>query len=255
MKSKKITTVVVFAVMCCSILFAAEAKKNEKSAQSADTLVLTFTPGLGLSATAATSGFGTISITQFDLGFHAAMLGIPKVAQDSWLKNLTPMLNIDLGIAGKLSVNGKSTPNAKTSAVLFQMSALCGYTFQPVKNLFLTPAGGFGFSAGSAKEEYTHITEIAGTPPVLSPVPPYNVIVPGKPAQKIENKIENTFKIGTFSLPFFFGLKYFFTNLIGIELTLIDTLNFGTVLTSPAGSFQNTFVLKVGPTFRLGMKI
>ena len=234
MKSKKITTVVVFAVMCCSILFAAEAKKNEKSAQSADTLVLTFTPGLGLSATAATSGFGTISITQFDLGFHAAMLGIPKVAKDSWLNNLTPMVNIDLGIAGKLSVGGERDKNAKTRAVLFQMSALCGYTFKPITNLYLTPAAGLGFSAGSAKTSST-------------------VIIDEDTGEKYTQ--EDVFKIGTFSLPLFFGLKYFLTDLVGIELTLIDTLNFGTVLTSPAGSFQNTFVLKVGPTFRLGMKI
>ena len=232
MKSKKITTVVVFAVMCCSILFAAEAKENEKSAQAADTLVLTFTPGLGLSATAAPSSFGTMSITQFDLGFHAAMLGIPKVAKDSWLNNLTPMVNIDLGIAGKLSVSGaERDKNTKTSAVLFQMSALCGYTFKPITNLYLTPAAGLGFSAGSVKELVTY--EYFG----------------------VKSIHENVFKIGTFSLPLFFGLKYFFTDLIGIELTLIDSLNFGTVLTTPLGSFQNTFVLKVGPTFRLGMKI
>ena len=231
MKSKKITAIAVLAVMCCSILLAAQAKKNEKSAQSADTLILTFTPGLGLSATAATSGFGTISITQFDLGFHAAMLGIPKVAKDSWLNNLTPMVNIDLGIAGKPSIGGESDKNAKTSALLFQMSALYGYTFKPITNLYLTPAVGLGFSAGSVKGSETYET--------------YN----GKYTQTY------TLGIGTFSLPFFFGLKYFFTDIVGIELALIDSLNFGTVLTSPLGNFQNTFVLKVGPTFRLGMKI
>ena len=194
--------------MCCSTLFAAEEKKNAKSVKSADTLVLTLTPGLGLSATAAPSVVGTLSITQFDLGFHAAIIGIPKVAKDSWLNNLTPMVNIDLGMGGKLSFFGATM---KTSAFLFQMSALCGYTFKPVKNLYLTPAAGLGFSAGSST--------------------------------------------ATFSLPFFFGLKYFFTDLIGIELTLIDTLNFGAVLTSPFGRFQNTFVIKVGPTFRLDLKV
>ena len=212
MKSKKtIAVLMVLAVMCCSTLFAAEAKKKAKSA---DNLVFTLTPGLGLSATAATSGVGTVSIAQFDLGFHAAMLGIPKVAKDSWLNNLTPMVNIDLGIGGKLSFpreDSNSDSKIKTTAVLFQMSALCGYTFKPVKNLYLTPAAGLGFSAGSST--------------------------------------------ATFSLPFFFGLKYFFTDLIGIELTLIDTLNFGAVLTSPFGRFQNTFVIKVGPTFRLDLKV
>ena len=232
MKSKKtIAVLMVLTVMCCSTLFAAEAKKNAKSA---DNLVFTLTPGLGLSATAATSGAGNMSIAQFDLGFHAAMLGIPKVAKDSWLNNLTPMVNIDLGIGGKLSFAGKdsnSDSKIKTTAVLFQMSALCGYTFKPVKNLYLTPAAGLGFSAGSVKTKETikifDETEI----------------------------IDETYTIGTFSLPFFFGLKYFFTDLIGIELTLIDTLNFGRVLTSPFGSFQNTFVIKVGPAFRLGMKV
>lgn len=232
MKSKKIIAVLmVLTVMCCGTLFAAEAKKNAKSA---DNLVFTLTPGLGLSATAATSGAGNMSIAQFDLGFHAAMLGIPKVAKDSWLNNLTPMVNIDLGIGGKLSFPGEDSntdSKIKTTAVLFQMSALCGYTFKPVKNLYLTPAAGLGFSAGSVKTKETikifDETEI----------------------------IDETYTIGTFSLPFFFGLKYFFTDLIGIELTLIDTLNFGRVLTSPFGNFQNTFVIKVGPTFRLGMKV
>lgn len=233
MKSKKIIAMAVLAVMCCSILFAAEAKKNEKRAKSADNLVLTFTPGLGLSATSATSGFGNISITQFDLGFHAAMLGIPKVAKDSWLNNLTPMINIDLGMAGKLLIGGESNKNEKTRAVLFQMSVLCGYTFKPITNLYLTPAVGLGFASGSVKTSTVIINEYTG--------------------EKYTE--EDTFKTGAFSLPFFFGLKYFFTDLIGIELTLIDSLNFGTVLTSPFGNFQNTFVLKVGPIFRLGMKI
>ena len=232
MKSKKIIAVLmVLTVMCCSTLFAAEAKKNAKSA---DNLVFTLTPGLGLSATAATSGAGNMSIAQFDLGFHAAMLGIPKVAKDSWLNNLTPMVNIDLGIGGKLSFPGEDSntdSKIKTTAVLFQMSALCGYTFKPVKNLYLTPAAGLGFSAGSVETSVTYKLD------------------------ENEYTERDTYKIGTFSLPFFFGLKYFFTDLIGIELTLIDTLNFGRVLTSPFGSFQNTFVIKVGPTFRLGMKV
>ena len=235
MKSKKtIAVLMVLAVMCCSTLFAAEAKKNRKSAKSTDSTVVTFTPAIGLSTTTATSSFGNISMPQFDLGFHAVMLGIPKVAKDSWLNNLTPMVNIDLGIGGKLSFprEGSNTDSKiKTTAVVFQMSALCGYTFKPVKNLYLTPAAGLGFSAGSVKTKETI-----------------------KIFDETETR-EETYTIGTFSLPFFFGLKYFFTDLIGIELTLIDTLNFGRVLTSPFGSFQNTFVIKVGPTFRLGMKV
>ena len=232
MKSKKtIAVLMVLTVMCCSTLFAAEAKKKAKSA---DNLIFTLTPGLGLSATAATSGVGTVSIAQFDLGFHAVMLGIPKVAKDSWLNNLTPMVNIDLGIGGKLSFpreDSNTDSKIKTTAVVFQMSALCGYTFKPVKNLYLTPAAGLGFSAGSVKTKETI-----------------------KIFDETETR-EETYTIGTFSLPFFFGLKYFFTDLVGIELTLIDTLNFGRVLTSPFGSFQNTFVIKVGPTCRLGMKV
>jgi len=235
MKSKKtIAVLMVLAVMCYSTLFAAEAKKNRKSAKSTDSTVVTFTPAIGLSTTTATSSFGNISMLQFDLGFHAAMLGIPKVAKDSWLNNLTPMVNIDFGIAGKLLFpgEGKNTDSKiKTRAFLFQMSALCGYTFKPVKNLYLTPAAGLGFSAGSVKTKETI-----------------------KIFDETET-IEETYKIGTFSLPFFFGLKYFFTDLIGIELTLIDTLNFGRVLTSPFGKFQNTVVIKVGPTFRIGLKV
>ena len=125
---------------------------------------------------------------QFDLGFHAAMFGIPKVAKDSWLNNLTPMVNIDLGIAGKLSFPGEdrnTDSKIKTRAFLFQMAALCGYTFKPVKNLYLTPAAGLGFSAGSVKTKETI---------------------------KIfyeKETIHETYIIGTFSLPFFFGLNTF----------------------------------------------
>ena len=221
MKLKKtITAVVVFAVMCCSALFAAEAKKSSKSSQSTNGLGFTVTPAIGLSVTSSTGNvFGTsirYSLIQFDMGVHAAMLGIPGVSKDSWLSNLTPMINIDLGIAGKLSSEGGSV---KTGGALFHMSALCGYTFKPIKNLYITPAAGLGFSAGSI-------------------------------TLKAEGIELERFRTGAFSLPLYAGLKYFFTDLIGIELTLIDTLNFGTVLTSPWGSFQNTFIIKVGPSFR-----
>ncbi|MGP1594980.1 MAG: DUF2715 domain-containing protein [Treponema sp.] len=228
MKSKKIITGFVLLALICSTVFAAETKKSAKSTKSDHAVVITLTPAIGLSATAASSPIGTISILQFDAGFHAALLGIPKAAKGSWLTNLTPMINIDFGMGGKLSGGGETSSNAKTQAILFQMSALCGYTLKPVKNLYLTPAAGLGFSAGSVKTKYTY--EIAGE----------------------KQTIAYVYKTGTFSIPLFFGLKYFFTDLVGIEVAVIDTLNFGTVITSPYSSFQNTFVMKVGPSFKIG---
>ena len=233
MKSKKITAMVVLAVMSCSILFAAEAKKDAKKQDQAisDRLEFTLTPALGVSQV-----FG-FSLTQFDIGFHAAMLGLPNPAKE-WYRNLMYIVNIDLGIGGKLKIY----PNDKTdSAVLFRMSVLCGYSFKPVKNLYLTPAFGLGFTAGSIKT-----TSTIETPAIGSPSNPYYYI----PAQKTE--VKNVYKLGGLCLAYYFGIKYFFTDLIGIEATFIDTM---TIPITSGTSFSNTLVFKVGPTFKLGMKV
>lgn len=189
-------------------------------------------PALGVSAGGVGYGF---PLTQFDLGFHAAMLGLPTPTK-AWHSKLTPMVNIDLGIGGKLKL--RSNPNGKTdSAVLFQMSVLCGYTFKPITNLYLTPAAGIGFSAGSVKTTTTVTTpDVSGTS-----------------TQTQNSEVKNVYKLGGFSFAWYFGIKYFFTDLIGIEATLIDTL---TLSFNPVGSGSgNTLVFKVGPTFRLGMKV
>ena len=232
MKNKKtITAIVLLLVMCCISLFAADEKKEVKSAEPANTAVFTLTPALGLSAATAKSDVIDISIAQFDLGFHAAMLGIPKAAKDSHLNNLTLMVNIDLGVGGTPSVRGESGCEYTGTVVLFQMSALCGYTFKPVTNLYLTPAAGLGFSVSSVNGSQT--------------------CTGGSWSSEWSLKLKGS----AFSLPIFFGLKYFFTDRVGIELTLIDTINFGTMHSWLSFSYtQNIFVLKVGPTFRLGMK-
>lgn len=234
MQNKKMTAIAVLAVMSCSILFAAEAKKDAKKQDKAasDRLEFALTPALGISAGGVGYGF---PLTQFDLGFHAAMLGLPKPTK-AWHSKLTPMVNIDLGIGGKLKL--RSNPNGKTdSAVLFQMSVLCGYTFKPITNLYLTPAAGIGFSAGSVKTTTTVTTpDVSGTS-----------------TQTQNSEVKNVYKLGGFSFAWYFGIKYFFTDIIGIEATLIDTL---TLSFNPVGSGSgNTLVFKVGPTFPLGMKV
>lgn len=197
-RQKVITALLVIAVVSCSTLFAAEAD-NAKNVKSTGDSVVTLTPAAGLSATS----FNGVSAFQFDIGFHAALIGIPRAAKDSWLNNLTPIVNMDLGVGGILSEGGVSAGDLR----VFQISALCGYSFKPITNLYLTPAGGLGFSTA----------------------------------------LEAGYSINSFSLPLFFGAKYFFTGLIGIEATIIDTIHIGSPL------LTNTFVIKAGPTFRIGI--
>lgn len=195
-RQKVITVLLVIAIVSCSTLFAAE-----NNAKSTGDSAVTLTPAVGLSATS----FNGARASQFDIGFHAALIGIPKVAKDSWLNNLTPIVNMDLGVGGKLSAGGVSISAGHLR--VFQMSALCGYSFKPITNLYLTPAGGLGFSTASVEGYSTN----------------------------------------SFSLPLFFGAKYFFTDLIGIDATLIDTIHIG------SSFLTNTFVIKAGPTFRIGI--
>lgn len=196
----------------------------------------TFTPAIGFSVLGASlnNALGSINVsaTQFNLGLQAAMIGL-RMAQRADLKNnFTSILNMDMGIRGSSKIEGTdgSLNGTVESGVLFQMSLLAGYKFEPKTNMYITPAAGMGFASAAL-------------------------------SSKIENVPVNL-TVGSFSVPLYADFKFFFTEKAGIDINIINTLNFGNITgvmsvegglidsISFSNSFHNTFVLKAGPVFR-----
>lgn len=232
MKSKKIVTVLVaIVVMCCSTLFAAEAKEDAKKQDKAasDQLEFNMSPAIGLSATVysekrinGTRINGTWSIAQFDLGLNATMIGIPWPTTSGFGvrgKRTTLMINAEIGMGGKLTLKTEacSASIKPEKAVSFLINALVGYTFEPFKDGYLVPAIGLGSGV-----------------------------------YRIEAGYEGIYEAGI-SIPLYLSVKYFFTDLVGIEATAINSFLFLT--TTRDSNFINTFVLKVGPVFRFNVKM
>ena len=227
MKSKKIVTVlVVIVVMCCSTLFAAEAKEDAKKQDKAasDQLEFNMSPAIGFSAAVYPEKKinGTLSIAQFDLGLNATMIGIPWPTASGFGvrgKRTTLMLDAEIGMGGKLTLKTEAgSASAKPKkAVSFLINALVGYTFEPFKDGYLVPAIGLGSGV-----------------------------------YRIEAGYEGIYEAGI-SIPLYLSVKYFFTDLVGIEATAINSFLFLT--TTRDSNFINTFVLKVGPVFRFNVKM
>lgn len=232
MKSKKIiTALVAMTVMCCSTLFAAEVKKDAKKQDTAasDQLEFNMSPAIGLSATVysekrinGTRINGTWSIAQFDLGLNATMIGIPWPTASGFGvrgKRTTLMINAEIGMDGKLTLKTEacSASIKPEKAVSFLINTLVGYTFEPFKDGYLVPAIGFGGGFCRFLAGYEGIYE------------------------------------GGISIPLYLSVKYFFTDLVGIEATAINSFLF--LATTRDSNFINTFVLKVGPVFRFNVKM
>ena len=228
MKSKKIVTVLVaIVVMCCSTLFAAEAKEDAKKQDKAasDQLEFNMSPAIGFSAAVYPEKKinGTLSIAQFDLGLNATMIGIPWPTASGVVgvrgKRTTLMLNAEIGMGGKLTLKTEAgSASAKPKkAVSFLINALVGYTFEPFKDGYLVPAIGFGSGV-----------------------------------YRIDAGYEGIYETGI-SIPLYLSIKYFFTDLVGIEATAINSFLFP--FAAGDSNFINTFVLKVGPVFRFNVKM
>lgn len=222
---KKLLIVFCMVLVSANIFAAEKGKKNStvKEKSIRDQLELTFTPAVGLSAsvmpcTEDILGLKTkitYSTAQFNLGFNATMIGFPYVRmfEHEWkvIKNLTTIFNMDIGLGGKMSVKTEhgSYSYKPEKALTFYFQVLEGYTFKPIKNLYVTPAIGFG--VGTAKfVSDSHV--FVGSP-------------------------------GMFSIPVYASVKYFFTDLIGLEGTVLNSFGIG-------GVFTNTFILKAGPVFK-----
>lgn len=226
---KKLAIVFCMILVSANIFAAGKDKKNTtvKGKSVRDQIELTLTPAIGFSAsimprTGYISGLGEIKITystaQFNLGFNATMIGFPykRMFEHEWkvIKNLTTILNMDIGLSGKLSVkteNGSVSYKPK-KALTFYFQALEGYTFKPVKNLYITPAIGLGFG----RAEFITDSAFIG------------------------------YLDSIFSVPVYASIKYFFTDLIGIEGAVLNSFGFGTAI----GGFANTFILKAGTVFK-----
>ena len=232
MKSKKIiTALVAMTVMCCSTLFAAGVKKDAKKqdAAASDQLEFNMSPAIGLSATVypekrinGTRINGTWSIAQFDLGLNATMIGIPWPTASGFGvrgKRTTLMINAEIGMGGKLTLKTEagSASIKPEKAVSFLINTLVGYTFEPFKDGYLVPAIGFGSGF-----------------------------------YRIDAGDEGIYETGI-SIPLYLSVKYFFTDLVGIEATAINSFLF--LATVGDSNFINTFVLKVGPVFRFNVKM
>lgn len=238
-------TLLMIAALAVSAPVCAQAKtgetaagKNEAEAAGGKRILphgaeLTVTPAIGLSVTGAPLkdlfGYSVqASAGQFDMGVQATMIGLPIEQKDDWLNKLTLILNMDLAVGGQITVKGQSDVIPVKSGALFQMHALAGYKLEPKQNLYITPGIGLGFTSSA----------VSGT----------------------KDGAAIVFGGGTFDIPLYADLKYFFTDLIGIDVNIINTLGFGGIAltyTVPFGSFvagtgafRNIFVLKVGPVFR-----
>lgn len=198
---------------------------------------LTATPAIGLSVSALAGGSGQTSAVQFDMGIQTTMIGFPIENKNfAWLndpkyakvmRNFTTIVNMDLAVGGQIMAKDKDVSlNAPIkSGALFQLHILAGYKLEPVHNLYITPALGMGFAS----------SKVIGTKDYMSIV----------------------FDGNTFSIPLYADVKYFFTDLIGIDVNIINSFDFGFVTITANGypvgasNFRNIFMLKVGPVFRL----
>jgi len=169
-------------------------------------------PGLGLSYYSGSTGEeSSVSMVPFGVGFYFLYL------TDS---GFTLCMDNDFQYFGKVTtkVDGNSVGLSVSKGLAWNSRIMPGYTFKFAKdNAYLRLAGGlavgtFGYEVTEAKAVSTAIT------------------------------------VG---LAFHVGFEYFFTNMIGIGVSINEIPS--VFLGLPVGS-ANIFNLKVGPSFRLGGK-
>lgn len=169
-------------------------------------------PGLGLSYYSGSTGEkSSVSMVPFGVGFDFSYL------TDS---GFTLCMDNDFQYFGKVTtkVDGNSVGLSVSKGLAWNSRIMPGYTFKFAKdNAYLRLAGGlavgtFGYEVTEAKAVSTAIT------------------------------------VG---LAFHIGFEYYFTNMIGIGVSINEIPSIFSGL--PVGS-ANVFNLKVGPSFRLGGK-
>lgn len=119
-------------------------------------------------------------------------------------------------------------PAKVSSLMIFNLNFLFGYTYKGIKNLYLNFALGLGVGGGFLDSSYTD--------------PNY---------YRRQSVKGYTFTVG---VPIQLGVQYFFTDKIGINLSINDVLGIISLMNIyaiPPRPFVNNFTLKIGPVFRL----
>lgn len=162
----------------------------------------------------------TISLTSFAGGID---VGLVK-------KNgFTFLTDLHISTGGSTKYEHRYYFPAKVSSLMiFNLNFLFGYTYKGIKNLYLNFALGLGVGGGFLDSSYTD--------------PHY---------YRRQSVKGYTFTVG---VPIQLGVQYFFTDKIGINLSINDVLGIISLMNIyaiPPRPFVNNFTLKIGPVFRL----
>ena len=181
-------------------------------------------PGLGLSYYSGSTGEkSSVSMLPFGVGLDFSYL------TDS---GFTLCMDNDFQYFGTVTYKTDSTSNGKSvnKGLVWNSRIMPGYTFKFAKdNAYLRLAGGPAVGTFGYEEE----TEVA---------------VPG---QKEKAKTKTVHTAMTIGLAFHIGFEYYFTNMIGIGISINEI---PTLYSTPGVGNANIFNVKVGPSFRLGEK-
>ena len=202
-------------------------------------------PTLGYSNRSANVKIKDMSNVSAKVSFNSMALGVDfgylmNSGLSFYLNN-----NVSFLSSGKTTVSalGVSVTEqvTKTKGAFYDGQLLAGWTFRDlVPNLRISILGGLGFGYGA-------ITPTQGK---------YN-------GEKVDvpKEVQDSFKVSIFNigLAIHFHAQYYFTDLVGIGLSLTETLGYGKFETKNMdmlpkdqfkGGFGNVFMLRLGPTFK-----
>ncbi|WP_428770503.1 DUF2715 domain-containing protein [Treponema sp. HNW] len=237
---KKTLSVLVVSLLCMSVFaeFIISPSAGFSNLYSTEES----TDGLGLQ----TSSRNTLSWTPFSFG-----VSLGAVTQSGF----TFLASSDFLTGGTMKFNHKYTRgpsplppaidgSVKLSGLCVQGNLLFGYTYRKIPNLFLTFASGLSAGGGISK-----ITEISTSGTTVS-------------------GLDIELRKADIGIPLYLGASYFFTQNIGVNLGILNTLGAGWVWYDTRGlpsalpylgtgsdiiepGFTNVFTLKLGPIFKL----
>lgn len=203
-------------------------------------------PGLGYSNRSVTVKVKDVDNASAKISLNSMVLGIDfgylmKSGLSFYLNNNVSFLSSAKITASALGVSVTREVN-KTKGAFYDGQLLAGWTFRDLApNLRISILGGLGIGYGSFTP--TQIKENGKT-------------------LDIPKKLQDDVKVSIFDIGFaiHFNTQYYFTKLVGISLSLTETLGYGKTDTKSSigiipkdqikGDFANTFNLKLGPTFK-----
>jgi|GEM_PF-3347874 len=230
---KKIAVIFVLFIFILEIAFSEDVV--EKQSKPEKSIEFTVSPVVGFgniaSATSLKENWSAFSIG-FNLGLNIKN-GFTFILSEYFLLN-GKVKATDYSVAYDSHVGGYIYDDVilNLKGVLWEGSALFGYTYKNIKNTHVTVATGLSLGVG-----FPQITEINNVP--------------------IQNNegFRRNITLVNFGIPLHVGIKYFFTKTVGIEASMTDVLSFGVVnstnrLDGFYFGFINGFFLKLGTVFR-----